>query len=368
MRTVLITFVLLALLAAAVVLWMAGGAQGPKVTRPEPIHLERVVPKPHDGEDPGLTVVTWNIAWAYGWGSEGSGGARPKAHFQRTLEEMARVLGQFEPDVVLLQEVDFDATRSHHLDQAIILAESLGLPYLAKAESWRANWVPFPYWPPEDHFGAMSSGGAILSRFPITDHQVETVDKPEANPWWYNLFYLFRYHQQAVLQTDGGPLLVVNVHTEAFDREHRVRHARRLANKLSEELVPGAIVGGDFNSVLPEASQREGYEDEPETTHQDDPTIEIVRDVTGLVDAVPSALYLQNEAAWFTFPSHQPNRKLDYLFHGAGLRVGRVEVPRAIAGDLSDHLPLVARLVPLGEPATDESSEPPVDTATTADD
>ena len=347
MRAVLITILIAGLAVAVLVLWMAGGVQKPKVTEPPPIRLTGVEPTTSTTADASLTVVTWNVAWAYGWGSEGSGAARPKAHFERTLDEMGRVLAQLKPDVVLLQEVDFDSTRSHHIDQAERLARRVGLPYLAKAVSWEANWVPFPYWPPENQFGQMRSGGAVLSRFPIDAHRVETVSKPKANPWWYNLFYLFRYHQQATLQTEDGPLLVFNIHTEAFDEASRVRHARLIAERVSREIIPRTIVGGDLNTVLAEATRRRDYPDEPETSHVDDPTLELIRGVDGLVDAVPGKLYLENEARWFTFPAHEPNRKLDYLLHGAGLRVQHVDVPRAVAGELSDHLPLVARLVPL---------------------
>lgn len=345
MRAVLVAFVLLTLLAAVVILWMAGGVQRPKVTLPPVVQLPGVPTS--TGTAARLTVLTWNIAWAYGWGSEGSGGARPADDFRRTLEEMGRVLARLAPDVVLLQEVDFDASRSHHMDQAEALARAAGLPWVAKGVSWEASWVPFPFWPPEDQFGQLRSGGAILSRYPIVAHRMETVQKPKSNPWWYNLFYLFRYHQQATLDTPLGEVVVFNVHTEAFDRENRVRHARLLAERLASELTPLTVVGGDFNTVLPEATVRRNYPDEPETSHVDDPTLELIRGVDGLVDTVAGETYLKNEEAWFTFPAHDPNRKLDYLLHGAGFDLIEVEVPRALAGDLSDHLPVVARLRPL---------------------
>lgn len=347
MRAVLILFVILVLLAAVLILWMAGGVQKPKVTFPPVMAIPGVLTSSRSAADPSITVVTWNIAWGYGAGSEGRGAARPKEHFERTLDEIGRVLAQLEPDVVLLQEVDFDSTRSHHIDQAERLARLAKLPYVAKAVTWRASWVPFPFWPPEDQFGTLRSGGAILSRFPIEGHRVETVSKPKSNPFWYNLFYLFRYHQQATLQTEDGPVLVLNVHAEAFEKESRIRHARLLADRISSELIPRTIVGGDLNTVLPEATVRRGYPDEPETSHVDDPTLELIRGIDGLLDTVPGELYLKNEPAWLTFPAHEPNRKLDYLLHGAGFRVEEVEVPRALAGELSDHLPLVARLAPI---------------------
>lgn len=329
------------------ILWMAGGVQRPRITRPAPVHLSDVATATI-ARDRTLSVVTWNIAWGYGRGSEGTGQAKSAEHFERTLEAMGQVLKQAEADVVLLQEVDFDSARSHHVDQAEVLARAAGLPYVAKAVSWEAGYVPFPYWPPADQFGAMQSGGAILSRYPIESHRVETVDKPAANPWWYNLFYLFRYHQQVEIQAPFGSVLAVNLHTDAFDQENRVAHAKRLADQLSGALTPESVVGGDFNTVPPEASERSGYEDEPETDHSDDPTLGFIRGLSGLVDTVPADLYIANESAWFTFPADAPNRKLDHLFHGAGLEVIDVEVLRGEATELSDHLPIYTRLRPVG--------------------
>lgn len=349
MRLVLLTFVLSSLSLALVFLWMAGGVQRPKVRFPLPVLLPDV-PAAEDADADSLTVVTWNIAWGYGRGSEGVGTARPAERFDETLARMGEVLRRLNPDVVLLQEVDFDSARSHHRDQAEALARAAGLPYVAKAVSWEAGYVPFPYWPPEDHFGAMLSGGAILSRYPIESHSVETVDKPAVNPWWYNLFYLFRYHQQAFLQTPLGKVMVMNIHAEAFDREARVAHARRIAEVLSDSLLPESVVGGDLNTVLPEATVKSGYPDEPETSHVDDPTLGFLRSVNGLVDTVQGDAYVEQESTFFTFPSDAPNRKLDYLLCGAGLDAERVWVPRELADELSDHLPVVARFRAVGRP------------------
>lgn len=355
MRTVLLVSVILILMGVLALLWMAGGRQRPKVNSPPIVRIPGVTPKPRAAASE-LKVVTWNVAWGYGWGSEGSGGAKPQTHFAQNLEEIGRVLKTLEPDVVLLQEVDFDADRSFRTDQAELLARAADLPYVAKAVSWEANYVPFPYWPLEDHFGSIRSGGAILSRFPLEDHRVETVSKPSANPWWYNLFYLFRYHQQVVAQTDHGPVLLFNMHLEAFDPEARIRHARLIAERIANTMGPHTIVGGDLNSVLAEATLRANYPDEPDTSHKDDPTVEVIRGVEGLLDTIPGPSYLRNEPAWFTFPAHEPNRKLDYLFYGAGYELVEVEVPRGIAGDLSDHLPVVARFRDMGSAAPTASS------------
>ncbi|MCK6551090.1 endonuclease/exonuclease/phosphatase family protein [Myxococcota bacterium] len=342
LTTLAVIFVVL----VVAVLWMAGGVQSPK-TFDEPARALDDVPAPSAAElaaTSTITVVTWNVAWGYGWGSEGSGQAKPKEHFESTTKRLGGVLRSLGADVVLLQEVDFDATRSHRVDQAEIIARAAGLRYVARALSWKAQWVPFPYWPPSEHFGHMRSGGAILSRFPITANTVALLDKPAANAWWYNLFYLFRYFQRAELDVGGTKLQVVNVHLEAFDRANRVTQAEQLKRALEAATTPLTILGGDLNTVPPEQSKRKDYPDEPETSHVDDPTLEIVRGIRGLSDVTPPETLRANEPEWMTFPAFEPNRKLDFVLAGEGLRVVDARVARSEAGDVSDHLPLVTRL------------------------
>jgi endonuclease/exonuclease/phosphatase family metal-dependent hydrolase len=339
-RRVLLAFALLALALAALVLAMAGGVQRPRVLHP-PVERVDVAPRP-PRDDGTLRVVVWNLAWGYGRGSEGTGPPLPRAHFDAALARIAAVLSALDPDLALLQEVDLGARRSHGVDQARALAALARLPHLARAESWTAPWVPFPYGPPSANFGTMRSGGAVLSRFPLSAHRVELLPKPAANPPWYNLFYLFRYIQEIDVALPGGAVAVTNVHLEAFDLASRRAQARRLATRLAGA-SPRAIVGGDLNAVPPEAEVRHAYPDEPRTDHREDDTVALLRAVAGLADAVPAATYSASPGAFHTFPAEAPNRMLDHLFAGAGFEVIDARVVRE-AGTVSDHLPLLVSL------------------------
>ena len=343
-RRLFVFFALALALAIVGLMWMAGGVQGPRsytasVRRlpPGPGGKVRPDPKPEI-----LTVVVWNMAWAYGMGADGTGGAKPPAHFGRTLDSMGRLLARMNPDLVLLQEVDFASDRSHRTNQAERLARQCGLSYIAPAVSWAANYVPFPYWPPADHFGHMMSGGAVLSRYPLGRNNVELLQKPTRNPWWYNLFYLFRYVQQVEVEAPMGALTVVNAHLEAYDPDNRLNQAHRV-REILEGADSAIVFGGDLNSPPPESPQRHGYADEPDTDHRSDDTVQIVRSAKTVIDTVSPGTFTSTPSAWFTFPSVAPNRKLDYLFTSDRFEVVSVRV-LSEAGDLSDHLPLVAEL------------------------
>jgi endonuclease/exonuclease/phosphatase family metal-dependent hydrolase len=330
-------------LSAALVVWMAGGLQSAKSFDIAPFGRADA---PASRET--LTVVVWNIAWGFGWGSEGNGRAKPAQHFRESVAKIGEQLAALDADLALLQEVDFSATRSGLFDQAELIAARAQLPYVAHAPSWTANWVPFPYWPPREHFGRMRSGGAILSRYPITTNSVRLLEKPPEYAWWYKLFYPFRYLQRCTVRVGELDILVWNTHLEAFKEKNRVEQAtevKKLLQEMSPEIRAAVIFGGDLNAVPQEATQKTNYPDETDvvTAHDQDTTVEIFRAIPGLNDVFPAEKYSADERSYFTFPAHAPNRKLDHLFLGERFEVVEARVAHE-AGAVSDHLPLLVKL------------------------
>jgi len=165
--------------------------------------------------------------------------------------------------------------------------------------------------------------------------------QPPTNAWIYNRFYLHR----ALLEVSArlGPtrsLRIVNAHLEAFHPDNRQDQARQSAKILSGG-APHTLFLGDMNCVPPEAKARKAFEDEPHTDMSEDATIKILRDISGLAEVVPASVYGAHEDAWWTFPAHAPNRRLDYIFHGDGLALATARVPR-MDQPPSDHLPVLA--------------------------
>ena len=83
------------------------------------------------------------------------------------------------------------------------------------------------------------------------------------------------------------------------------------------------------------------FADEPDTDMSDDDTITRLRSISGIAEVVPESVYEALEAPWFTFPAHDPNRRLDYIFHGPGLTLATARVV-SMEKPPSDHLPVVA--------------------------
>ena len=324
--------------------WATGGVYHPgeSAVPPENLNIDAGPISPSGV----LKVASWNIAWGYGWGSEGSGAPRGKDEITSRIDQMAAIIKAIDADVITLQEVDFDCKRSGFLDQAKRLATSAGYPFVAPVVSWRAGYVPFPGGSPATWWGPMVSGGAILSRLPIRNHRVVLFPKPAENPAWYNAFYLGRYVQRIEVEKDGALIAVYNTHLEAFQKGSRMIQADQIREQLEKDPVQHLIFAGDLNTALPEATTLFGYPDEPQTDHRGDTTLRVLRKVTGIQEAGDTGV---NEAAGFTFPAHQPNRRLDHLLFRGPWRVARSQVYTA-AGDLSDHLPIVVELTSAAAP------------------
>jgi endonuclease/exonuclease/phosphatase family metal-dependent hydrolase len=282
-----------------------------------------------------IKVLTWNASFLYGEGSEGPGySSKNKLYYQTRLDRMIEEIKQWGPDVVCLQEIDFDSSRSHGVNQAQFIAKKTGHPYVAEAISWKANYIPFPYWPMSNNFGRLSSGGAILSRYPITEHQVFLLQKPQSNPWWYNIFYLHRYFQQVKIEVGSKSFKLINLHLEAFDYRDREEQVKKLITLVQDNGLD--IVAGDFNMLPSSAVRKTKFSNGDD--YEKDSSYEIMIQ-SGLLEVIPNDIYALSESSYFTFPTSKPDRRLDYIFYRPELKMMKADV---LASELSDHLPIRA--------------------------
>jgi endonuclease/exonuclease/phosphatase family metal-dependent hydrolase len=273
--------VLLLAAAGAFLLWASAGRQSPG-TFDGPVHDYGA--GTDESAEPGssLVVMTWNIAYAHGPGSEGTGySILPEDEAAARLARIGNVIRDSGADVALLQEVDFDSDRSHRVDQLEALARYTGLRYAARAVTWRARYVPFPYWPPSGHWGRMESGGAVLSRYPVKTNSVTLHPKPDAYSLIHNAFYLFRYSQVVTIRRGGRELRVVNSHLDAYDRPNREEQAKALAIGVRDLVSSGGVdvLGGDMNAPPPEAALLHAFPDEPGTDFRGDATMATLRGI-----------------------------------------------------------------------------------------
>ncbi|MCA1802273.1 MAG: endonuclease/exonuclease/phosphatase family protein [Rhodothermaceae bacterium] len=327
-------------------LWVSDSADGPGVHEAQ-IHATSLGDEAEITVTDTIRVMTWNIAYGHGIGSDGVGYIpKDKTEYEERIQSMASLIRDSKADIVLIQEIDFHASRSHKMNQLHLLSSLTDLKYGAEAVSWDAGYVPFPYWPLRHQFGRTVSGGAVLSRFPIRDNEVMLHPKPETNPWYYNAFYLFRYSQTVTIIAGDRPFKVINNHLEAYNSENREEQAISLAALSTNDTgsdAPIIVIGGDMNTVPVQATRLSDFDDGYDDDYRGDRTMNILNNMPGFREIIPDSLYNSREEDFHTFPSTTPNRRLDYLFISDSLDV--VNFRFFPTGDLSDHLPVMATIV-----------------------
>ncbi len=229
-----------------------------------------------------LRAVSYNIR--HGEGMDGA----------IDLARTADVLRALRPDVVGLQEVDLRATRSAGQNQALELAEHLGL---------------HPAFGSFMDFQGGRYGMAVLSRHPIVD--VRSLRLPDGNEPRVALLVEVRLPA-------GDTVVLVNVHFDwVADDAFRFAQASTLAAHLATLQRPYVLLG-DFND-LP-ASR----------------TLELFRPLA-------TEATKPRDARW-TFPSTAPEREIDFLFCAPPAAWSVADVRVMAERVASDHRPVFADL------------------------
>ncbi|MEM8808192.1 MAG: endonuclease/exonuclease/phosphatase family protein [Cyanobacteria bacterium P01_G01_bin.38] len=278
-----------------------------------------------------LTVVSYNIGYLSGLTNAGSNSDATvevsQSLFDQNLATAIAALAPLNADVIALQEIDLASKRSYHVNQVQKLAESLGISSGAIAVNWDKNYVPFPYWPLQAHFGKTLAAQAILSRHPIQKNDRIVLEKVAGNPFYYNALYLDRLAQVSEIEVGGRALVMINVHLEAFDNPTRLNQTQ-VVKDLAERYAQDhpVLLVGDFNSAV--NRDQEGA----------DKSIRLLTESAQLSPAVLADRW--SETDQFTFPSDVPAYKLDYIFYTP--ETIEMIATRVVtdAAQASDHLPL----------------------------
>lgn len=249
-----ILLIVLAVLLAAVVLlfaWLTITEYRPDpVTELDVVSSEEGSLIPSDRE---LSIMSWNIGYA-GLGEDSDffmdgGTGVQSADKEQVLEYLGGVedvLDDMWPDLIMLQEVDVDSTRTYHIDESAVLARSQRVHAL----NYSCGFVPYPL-PP---IGSVHSG-----LFTTTDYKIDSAERislPSPFKWPVSTANLKRCLLVSYLPIDGSDkqLVLVNLHLEAYDDgEGKIAQTNQLRDFITSEYEKGnyVIAGGDFNQVFP---------------------------------------------------------------------------------------------------------------------
>lgn len=327
------------LIGLLIFLWWAVGNQLPKESLLEVGKTVGAVP----GIPPEtLKVVSYNIGHGQGV-KENAWDYRDQKLTLEKLGELARVMKNMDADIFLLQEVDLDSKRTFRINQIDFLRDRTGHQYYACAIVWEKNYLPFPYWPPAHHLGNIKAANCVLSRFPLSNHQRIIFEKPKSNPSWYNLGYIDRGIQRVDVSIGNQVIALLNIHLEAWDIKTREEQIK-ITYEFMKNLNMPTILGGDFNTVLPDAPIKTGFVDDPKTNYAEENTLSWFLTADPKLKIPELSTISDDIFELYTFPSDSPNRRLDHIFLlGGKLSFVSFRIVKE-AGTASDHLPVMATI------------------------
>jgi endonuclease/exonuclease/phosphatase family metal-dependent hydrolase len=309
-----------------------------------------------------LKVMTWNIQYLagkryvfwYDMADDSGPDERPTPEdVAYNLDEVARVIRDEQPDIVLLQEVNDGAKNTAYDNQLALLQARVIDLYPCSTEAFyrKADFIPDPH-----IAGSVGMKLATLSRFSI--ERAERIQLPlhEAN-------LITRQFQPkpALLVSylnlrDGGHLAVINTHLDNPKAGNgddvsvrQVEATRALLDGFEASATPW-LIGGDFN-LLP-LGQYQRLPREQQEAYQQDSPLHLLWDSYPMIPSNNEASGI-DRSKWLTrFPNDPrisgPDRTVDYLFHSPRLKRVSASVRREDTLIISDHLPLIARfLLPL---------------------
>lgn len=222
-------------------------------------------------------------------------------------ERVRDTIAHYDPDVVLLQEVDHRAKRSQGDRQVDLLGELLGLRHRTWFPNVRVR-------------GGGEYGNAILSRFPLTEtRNIDLTIPPKKRRSVLHARYRVRLDPPSAPRARTRTVHVYNMHLGLSGLERNVQLKKFLEshpfNRLDDRTP--VIVAGDLNDVYGSIGRR----------------------------LLQPAGFRGPRRPLNTFPAYAPVRALDGVYVRGNVELVQLQRARIhLARRASDHLPLIADL------------------------
>ena len=203
-----------------------------------------------------LRIVSWNIgfgAYSADYSFFMDGGTESRAFSKEACEENVNAviakLTDWNADLMLVQEVDFDSTRSYRIDQRQMIEAAFPEYSAVFAQNYDSSYLFYPVTKP---IGASKSGIVTLSGAQIGD----AVRRSLPIEGGINKFFdLDRCYSVSSIPVDGGKMLkLYNLHLSAYSSDGSIatEQLALMAQEMAADYAAGnyVIAGGDFNKDL----------------------------------------------------------------------------------------------------------------------
>jgi len=303
-----------------------------------------------------VKVLSWNLQYMSGknyefWydrlDGDGPDIRASKEDISQTFEQVAALIIDQNPDVILLQELHDDAKRTDYEDQLQRLLTMLPAEYGNYSETfyWQAGFVPLP-----QIMGSVGMKLAVISKYKLGSalrHQLATI---EADPVTDQFNFRRAIQEVNLPVSDGSTLSLMNTHFDAFAQgsDTMQQQVSYLETLLAQKNDQGQawLIAGDFNLLPPgqyknmDATARNYYQPESEFAR--------IYDQFNVIPSIEQANG-PDASAWFThFPNRKevagPDRTIDYFVYSNHLNVSAAQVLQGDTWEISDHLPMISTI------------------------
>lgn len=214
------------------------------------------------------TIVTYNIGFGaytpkFSFFMDGgeSSVAESKESMLATVEGAATyVKNALNPDFILWQEVDLDATRSYHENQYELLMEHFTDYDNTFAVNYDSAFLFYPFTEPH---GKSKAGLCVMSKYPIESGLRRSFPISTSFSKFLDLDRCYSINR--IPADNGKYLVIINLHMSAYGNSDEIRQGQisMLCEDMKKEYEAGnyVICGGDFNHDL-KALEDDGEERE----------------------------------------------------------------------------------------------------------
>lgn len=337
----------------------------------EPAELSCQSSAPKWQVDKPLRVMTFNVQYMasknyifYYDYQEGPDTRPSKEHVLETLDKVADLIAEENPDVVLLQEMtDETDSRTYYMDQTAELLDRLPkrkYPCQAQATYWKSLYIPHP-----KIMGSVGMKLVTLSKYKMeyaTRYQLPLMEK---NPISRAFYFKRAVLETPILASDDSKIVLLNTHFDAWAEgsgliEKQLAKTQSIIDNIENQGFEW-IIGGDFNALPPDGGKQIAAIRDSGIGEYDD--VSPLTQWYATYGAIPTLEELQQDdpSHWYTyFPNDTratgPDRTIDYFFYDKELSVVEQHVRQDDALTISDHMPLVA-VFERPKPETDEEAD-----------
>lgn len=222
-----------------------------------------------------IKVASWNMGFGayvkdYSFFMDGGNESRvrSKEDVYNNIGAMAKILQDIGADIMMLQELDVDATRSYHVDETALLMNEMTDYSAVFAQNYDSAYLFYPLTQPH---GASKAGMLTLSRYRIISALRRSLPVETGITKFFDLDRCYSISRISV--ENGKTLCLYNIHLSAYTSDGTIviEQMERLMEDIAGEYAAGnyIVVGGDFNKdLLNDSSQIFGVSGEEYTWAQ----------------------------------------------------------------------------------------------------